>query len=299
MWESLMKCKTVNTVQEMQSIAKSYSGSKVGFVPTMGALHAGHLSLVERAKKECDVVIVSIFVNPTQFNNPEDLKTYPNRIADDLKILQDHSVDYLFLPTPEEIYPNGYHYKVHEDDWSMGLCGATRPGHFDGVLTVLIKLFNLVKPTKVYMGLKDYQQWKVVKGMADDFFMDVDVVGAPTVRSEEGLALSSRNLKLTQDQKQIAIQFAQILASPKPLAEIRQNLEALDLKIDYLEERWGRRFAAVFVGDVRLIDNIEVNVEKSDGTDLTERALQNNKKIKLDSSVALMNLDISQGETHV
>lgn len=253
-----MSFEIIETVQAMQSVAKAYGQKKVAFVPTMGALHEGHLSLVRQAQRDSDIVIVSIFVNPTQFNNPNDLSSYPQRISEDIEQLKSCGVNYVFLPKADAIYPNGYHYRVQEDQWSEGLCGGTRPGHFDGVLTVLIKLFNIVKPQRVYMGLKDYQQWKLVRGMCEDFFMDIDVVGVPTVRTAEGLALSSRNLNLSPEQVQLATKFASVIKQRKSLDLIQQELEGMGLKVDYLEERWGRRFAAVFVGPVRLIDNIEI-----------------------------------------
>lgn len=257
-----MSCEVIRSVQQMKLIAKSYQAStSVGFIPTMGALHQGHLKLVKESLRHNDVTVVSIFVNPTQFNNPQDFAKYPHSVNEDIEKLSSAGVDFVFLPEESTIYPNGFQYKVTENNWSLGLCGDARPGHFDGVLTVLIKLFNLVKPTKIYMGLKDYQQWKLVKGMCEDFFMDIDVVGVPTERTAEGLALSSRNLNLKSEDMSTAYQFAQILKQNKNLTEIRRELEQLDLKIDYLEERWGRRFAAVFIGDVRLIDNIGLNEE--------------------------------------
>ncbi|MCO5112920.1 MAG: pantoate--beta-alanine ligase [Bdellovibrionaceae bacterium] len=263
-----MSCRIISTASEMKLLTQGHKSVDIGFIPTMGALHEGHLTLIKQAQKKDSVIVVSIFVNPTQFNNPKDFAAYPHRVAEDIKKLELLGVDYVFLPSAEEIYPHGYQYKVHEDTDSKGLCGDTRPGHFDGVLTVLIKLFHIVQPTRVYMGLKDYQQWRLVKGMVKDLFMDIDVVGVPTVRTKEGLALSSRNLNLNAEQLAIATQFAQILNQPqKNLESIKKELEALNIKIDYLEERWGRRFAAVFVGDVRLIDNVSLNEDRTESRD--------------------------------
>lgn len=251
-----MSFKVVKTVTEMRLLAQAYKNRSVGFTPTMGALHQGHMALVEKSKLENEMSVVSIFVNPTQFNNPKDYDQYPHRTVEDLKKLNDIDIDYVFMPEAKDLYPRGHAYKINETQWSQGLCGTARPGHFEGVLTVLMKMFNIVKPQKVYMGLKDYQQWKVVQGMCEDLFMDIDVVGVPTVRTKEGLALSSRNLNLASEQMLIANEFAKILKHSKDLNEAHQALKKLDLKVDYLEERWGRRFAAVFIGDVRLIDNV-------------------------------------------
>ncbi len=247
--------KIISSILEMQDFRSQLVNKTVGFVPTMGTLHDGHLELIKNSLKNNDVTVVSIFVNPMQFNNANDFETYPNKISSDLELLKILNVDAVFTPTKDQIYPRGYDFKMSENKDSIGLCGTARPGHFDGVLTVLLKLFHLVKPSNVYMGLKDYQQYLLVKNMADDLFMDIQIQGVETVRDSSGLALSSRNLNLTEDQKKIADKYAQIFASDDDLVSIKAELEKLDLNIDYLTERWGRKFVAVFIGKVRLIDN--------------------------------------------
>lgn len=250
----------LKTITETQSASQSLqkSGLTVGFVPTMGALHEGHLELVRRAKSETDKVFVSIFVNPTQFNDPKDLEKYPRTFERDLELLMSAGCDYLFYPTPQDMYPFGYHYKVTEDDFSKKLCGSHRPGHFDGVLTVVMKLLNIVNPISAYFGEKDHQQLTLIKKMTQDFFMPVRIVPCPTVRESDGLAMSSRNMRLTPEQRQIAPQIYKVISSATSDQEAATQLTALGFKVDYVETLANRRYAAAFLGDVRLIDNVEV-----------------------------------------
>lgn len=247
--------KILKSVPEMKEYRGQLTATTVGFVPTMGSLHEGHFELIRNSKKNNAVTIVSIFVNPAQFNNRNDFETYPDRLESDIASLIDLGVDAVITPTEKDVYPKGYNFKLTESIDSVDLCGSARPGHFDGVLTVLIKLFNLVKPSDVYMGIKDYQQFKLVKNMAEDLFLDLTVHGVETVREESGLALSSRNINLNSEQKKTAEEYANIFAQDLPLPEIKEQLEQLNLKIDYLVEKWGRKFVAVFIGNVRLIDN--------------------------------------------
>lgn len=235
-----------------------FSGKSVGFVPTMGFLHEGHLSLFRKSLSENAITIGSIFVNPTQFNNPEDFNKYPQNFEKDLEMLNALGVDYLLNPTYSEIYPDNYRYKVVEAQVSQELCGQHRPGHFDGVLTVVMKLFNLVAPTKAYFGEKDYQQLLLVKEMVSAFFMPTEVIACPTVREQSGLAMSSRNERLSEDEKKVAAEFARILKTSVNNKGIETELNNMGIKVDYVQEKWGRRFGAVHVGDVRLIDNVKV-----------------------------------------
>lgn len=248
--------KTVETVTAMKDLRRTWSG-QVGFVPTMGALHAGHLQLVERARRECERVVVSIFVNPTQFNDPNDLQKYPRTIERDLELLAPFKVDAVFLPQPSEMYADGYLYEVREKDFSKKLCGAHRAGHFEGVLTVVMKLFNIVNPTRAYFGEKDYQQFLLIKGMAKAFYMDTEVVPCPTVREADGLAMSSRNTRLTPEQRAQAPVLPKILKAAESAEQARRRLEEQGFRVDYVEDYENRRFAAAFLGDVRLIDNVE------------------------------------------
>ncbi|HCC48989.1 MAG TPA: pantoate--beta-alanine ligase [Elusimicrobia bacterium] len=235
-----------------------FVGETIGFVPTMGALHEGHLSLLGRARQECDLVVASVFVNPAQFNDKADLARYPRPVAEDIKKLESAGTDYLLLPSAEDMYPDGYKYKVTESADSGGLCGACRPGHFDGVLTVVLKLLNLVKPDKAYFGEKDYQQYRLIKGMAAALFLDAEIVACPTLRDPDGLALSSRNLLLEPAHRELAPALYKALRSKASPAEIKRKLAELGFTPDYVEERWGRRFAAAKLGKVRLIDNVKI-----------------------------------------
>jgi pantoate--beta-alanine ligase len=234
-----------------------FNGGSVGFVPTMGALHEGHLQLVKRSLSENQKTVVSIFVNPTQFNNPKDLEKYPRTLQADREKLESVGTDYLIYPTAEQMYPDHFRYSVDEKEQSLGLCGGTRPGHFKGVLTVVMKLFNGVDADRAYFGEKDYQQMCLVQGMTQAFFMKTKVVACPTVREKDGLAMSSRNARLTPEQREIApLLFRELSSTDKNLQLIRERLENAGFKIDYLEEHEGRRFVAAFLGDVRIIDNV-------------------------------------------
>lgn len=232
----------------------------LGFVPTMGALHAGHQSLLKHARQENDIVVLSIFVNPTQFNDPKDLERYPRNIDEDCKIAESEKVDFVILPQADEMYADDFRYQLSENHLSNILCGKSRPGHFTGVLTVVMKLLNLVQPDRAYFGEKDYQQYLLIKGMAAAFFMTTEIVPCPIIRDENGLALSSRNQLLTASDRNKANQFANLLSSLASLTEIRTELKKLAIEIDYLEEHLGRRFAAVKIGNVRLIDNVEIKM---------------------------------------
>ncbi|MCB0377482.1 MAG: pantoate--beta-alanine ligase [Bdellovibrionales bacterium] len=246
-------------MQEAQKIfielGKSFS---IGFVPTMGALHAGHLSLVEKAKTENDKVVVSIFLNPTQFNNEEDLKKYPTHLEKDLGLLSEVGVDFVLLPSFENIYPENYGYRVHEDKNSKILCGKERPGHFDGVLTIVLKLLMISQAHRAYFGEKDYQQLKLIQGLCRAFFIPTEIIPCPIARDEKGLALSSRNQRLSPQGIESARKFAKLLAQSKPLNEIMQDLKNENIQVEYLQEEWHRRFGAVHVENVRLIDNVPI-----------------------------------------
>ena len=254
---SAAQCINVEGTARLREIRKSAIG-KVGFVPTMGALHEGHFALVELARKECDVVFVSIFVNPTQFNDPKDLEKYPRPLEKDLASLKTLGVDYVFLPQPSDIYADNYRFEVREKELSKVLCGAHRAGHFEGVLTVVMKLFNLVRPDKAYFGEKDFQQLTLIEDMVRTFFMDIEVIPCPTLREPDGLAMSSRNQRLSPSQREIAPQFYRALKNAATPADARRDLENVGFSVDYIEERWGRRLGAASLGDVRLIDNVEI-----------------------------------------
>jgi pantoate--beta-alanine ligase len=252
------------------------AGSRVGFVPTMGALHAGHAELIRRMRGSCDLLVLSIFVNPTQFGPSEDLAKYPRTLEADLEIARSEGVDAVFFPTPERMYPPGYSTFVEESSLTGPLCGAFRPGHFRGVTTVVLKLFNLIEPHVAYFGLKDAQQFFVLHKMARDLDLRVSVEGVATVREADGLALSSRNRYLSKAERETASALYQELqklaaaADPSRLLEAsRARLTGLGFRVQYLEQLSLPGFgataastgpsliaAAAYLGTTRLIDNV-------------------------------------------
>jgi pantoate--beta-alanine ligase len=234
----------------------------IGFVPTMGALHAGHAMLLRRSIEENDHTVLSIYVNPTQFNNQDDLTNYPCTLEADLDLARAIGVDTVILPRYADMYPDGYRYRVDETQFSRELCGAHRPGHFTGVLTVVMKLLNLVQPARAYFGEKDHQQLTLIQGMVEAFFMPVQIVPVPTVRDSDGLALSSRNSRLTPGARLAAPRFPRLLAGNGDDSHVATQLRDAGFDVDYVETRNGRRYGAVLMdcGDysVRLIDNIRI-----------------------------------------
>jgi len=235
-----------------------FLNKSVGFVPTMGALHEGHIALIKKSLKQNDITVVSIYINPTQFDNPDDLKKYPNTFNQDLQILKKLKVDYLFHPNYSQIYPDNYNYRIIETDFSKKLCGKFRPGHFEGVLTIVMKLLNIVKPDKAYFGEKDYQQLQLVKGMVKAFFINTKIISHPTVRTKEGLALSSRNLRLNEEQLKVAAEFPRLLKSGLSIKKIKSQLKKLGFEVEYIEKFGDRIFGAVYLENIRLIDNVKV-----------------------------------------
>lgn len=257
--------------------------SSLGLVPTMGALHAGHIRLVETARAQCDTVIVSIFVNPTQFGEGEDLDSYPRQEAADAALLEAAGVDLIWAPTVDQVYPHGFATNISVSGVSTGLCGGSRPGHFDGVATVVAKLFNQVRPDAAFFGEKDYQQLAVIRRMARDLDFTHDIIGVPTVRDADGVALSSRNAYLTPEQRGQAVALpntmrdaADAIVKGDDIAAILAEAEGKLLasgfhKVDYFElrnaetlenmtvfEKPARLLAAAHIGSTRLIDNIAV-----------------------------------------
>lgn len=230
----------------------------IGFVPTMGNLHKGHESLLHKAKAENTISVLSVFVNPTQFNDKNDFIKYPKTLSDDFALAEEIGIDYVIQPNYNDLYADSYRYKVTESKLSAFMEGKYRQGHFDGVLTIVMKLLMLVRPTKAYFGEKDFQQLQLVSDMTKSFFIDTEIVACPTIRDQNGLALSSRNNRLTSQQYKTAIQFPKLLASAKPLKEIVHSLQNLSFVVDYIEEFQGRRYGAVKLGDVRLIDNVPI-----------------------------------------
>jgi pantoate--beta-alanine ligase len=244
------------TVAEWLERRRAIAGRSSGFVPTMGALHRGHASLIECCRRQNEIVIVSIFVNPTQFNDPKDLQRYPRTVEHDLAVLETLGADELFLPWVSELYPHGYRFRVEEESVTQLMEGASRPGFLQGVMTVVLKLLNLVRPDRAYFGEKDFQQLKVISDMVKDFFIPTEIVLCPTVREPSGLAESSRNTLLSLAARKNAAYLFRALTTAADPNEAKAILESQDFTVDYVEEHWGRRFAAAFLENVRLIDNV-------------------------------------------
>lgn len=278
--------KVLTDIKSLKQKIKEHGvqGKTIGFIPSMGALHAGHLSLIQRAKKENDIVIVSVFVNPKQFTNPDDFARYPQTIDRDINLIKDDA-DILFTSNAEEMYPPGFDSTVHIGQLADTGEGAFRPGHFDGMATVVLKLFNIIEPQRAYFGKKDYQQYLIVRRMVRDLNLPIEVVGCETVREESGLAMSSRNARLSPEQCEKAHVISQALLLGKKMIEggeknVRKVLAKTEKmlesettwKTEYIEIRLIADFSEVqsidsdvviliagYMGEVRLIDNIEVN----------------------------------------
>ncbi len=275
---------TISELQDALNLLKK-NGAKIGFVPTMGALHNGHISLVKESNNQCDITIVSIYVNPTQFNNSSDLEHYPRTLEQDLLLLEKEKCDIVFTPSNEEIYPNNF------DKISLNLGqlaeimeGKFRPGHFEGVVNVVYRLFDIVKPNKAFFGLKDFQQVAVIKYMVKELNLPVEIIPCPTLREDGGLAMSSRNLRLSEQDKANALILFKTLDFAKSLTkqgrsprEVQKEaitfFKTSNLELEYfeivdpltltsLENEWVNNSTACIVAycnDVRLIDNLELN----------------------------------------
>jgi len=257
------------TIAEARAGLEPRRGGTVGLVPTMGALHPGHRALLAAARAECETVVASVFVNPAQFGPGEDLERYPRDEAADLAALEAAGVDLAFLPSAEEMYPPGFQTWVDVEELGRGLEGDSRPGHFRGVATVCLKLFSIVRPQRAYFGQKDAQQAEVVTRMVDDLALGIDVRVLPTVRDDDGLALSSRNEYLSPEEREAALTLPRALAAGAEAH--RDGGDAVEaaraalgaeprLRPDYVEvARWNGRavlVAAARVGSTRLIDNV-------------------------------------------
>ena len=281
---------TVNSVAELRAaVARARGEGKcIGFVPTMGNLHSGHAALVTKAAQRADFVVASIFVNPLQFGAGEDLDKYPRTLAADQQTLVQAGCDLLFAPTVEEMYPDGMagQTRVSVPQLSEGLCGASRPGHFEGVATVVSKLFNMVQPDLAVFGEKDFQQLAVIRAMVRDLNLPIQIIGEPTVRADDGLALSSRNGYLTPEQRAAAPHLYRVLSAMGEaisrgqrdfaalIADGQAQLEAAGFRKDYLEVRHAVTLrpaqaddrdlvviAAAYMGNTRLIDNLYLHLQ--------------------------------------
>lgn len=281
--------KTVETIQKMQELSKRLrkEGKSIGFVPTMGYLHEGHLTLVRKARESCDIVVASIFVNPMQFGPKEDLAKYPRDLERDSMLLEKEGTDILFYPDNAGMYPPGYQTHIEVERLTTTLCGASRPGHFRGVTTVVGKLFNIVAPDRAFFGEKDYQQLAAIRRMVIDLNFDIEVIGVPIIREGDGLAMSSRNAYLSAEERQSAlclhrslreaqnmvsrgtrdtaalISKAESIIKAAPFTKIDYIRICDKDSLDYIEgviEKDSLLALAVFVGATRLIDNIILEV---------------------------------------
>ena len=280
----MKKHEQISALQSELSRMKS-AGKRIGFVPTMGALHEGHLSLIKSAKESCDVVVVSIFVNPTQFNDPSDFEKYPRDLERDQQRLEDSGCDVLFAPSREEMYPTEYRESYDFGKLTEVLEAAYRPGHFDGMATIVKRLLTVVNPDAAFFGEKDFQQLSIVRSLVKKEGINVDIEGCPIVREESGLAMSSRNVRLSNSERETAVALSQTLFAmaekvgelpPSELEEWgRQQLNnAHGIKLEYLAvvdaetfnqpESWSQTseplaLVAAYVGNVRLIDNLKLS----------------------------------------
>ncbi len=252
--------KVIQDIQQWQQIRKDISPNvTIGFVPTMGCLHIGHASLINKSVAENNITVLSIFVNPTQFNDANDFQHYPKTLENDLALAEELKVDYVLMPNAEDIYPGGnlIHLQT-EHPLAKMFEGQFRPGHFNGVLTVVMKLLQLAQPTKIYMGEKDYQQYYLVKEMINNYFLTSSCELCPTVREESGLPYSSRNTRLSTEQRTIVEQFYRYFYQNKifDVEKIKIKLTKLKLTFDYVEEYENRLFLAFRIDPIRIIDNV-------------------------------------------
>lgn len=280
--------KTINHIEVLKKEIKTLklSNKSIGLIPTMGYLHEGHLSLINSAKEECDIIAVSIFVNPTQFGENEDFSIYPRDLKRDIGLCIKHKVDILFIPSASEMYPPDFKTYVEVNKLSYILCGKSRPEHFKGVTTIVAKLFNLFKPDKAYFGLKDYQQYIIIKNMTRDLNFPIDIIGCPIIRESNGLAMSSRNIYLSEEEyNKASLIYASLREAKRMIKNGEKNPENIikmiekmlknipNSKIDYIKicnpetleevasiEKDVIILIACFVGKARLIDNMLIKV---------------------------------------
>jgi len=271
----------INTTSDIEELVSTYKAKNktIAFVPTMGGLHAGHLSLVDKAKDNADIVVVSIFVNPTQFGENEDFEKYPNTFENDKKLLNEKGVDVIFAPTKNEIYPQGVSSDIDPGQITNILCGASRPGHFKGVVQVVKRLFDIVEPDVAVFGEKDYQQLLVIKNMVSNYGLDINILSVPITREKNGLAMSTRNKYLSSEEFDLASNIYKNLIQTKDNVEsgksiLKSKEGAIDFledmgKVDYFEILDANTLSeitdttkkiailcAVFIGSTRLIDNL-------------------------------------------
>ena len=295
---SLLNLKIISNVEKLREEIKNLKISKngtVGLVPTMGALHKGHLSIVEKCRKENDIVIVSVFVNPTQFGPNEDYDKYPRTLDADAKLCEDAGVDILFAPSPKDIYDE-YYFKNKETtlicppyDVVNKLCGKSRPGHFDGVCTIVGKLFNITKCDRAYFGKKDAQQLFIIKKMVRDLNFDIEITGCPIVREEDGLALSSRNTYLDNNARKNALNISHALYKVKGLCKkgVKEADTLIDTALAYMENLEVEYAEIVSVDTFEKIDIIEQSTENKALMLVAAKVDSNGSKVRLIDNIEL------------
>lgn len=279
----MQKISDINQLRLQLQVVRQ-NGDKIGFIPTMGYLHQGHISLIKLAQKECEVVVVSIFVNPTQFNNPEDLEKYPRDEARDLSMLKEHGVNFVFMPAANQIYSPDHQFSVNVGALATRLEGPFRPGHFEGVATVVTILFNIVQPNLAVFGEKDFQQLRIIEQLTSDLKMNIKIIRGPTLREPDGLAMSSRNVRLNSKARESSLLLSKVLFEAQErvrsgvsnseviLRSAKSELSKYDsVKLEYLaivdEKNLNeiseistpcRALIAAWIDGVRLIDNIRL-----------------------------------------
>lgn len=254
----MSKIKVFESIIEFINFRKGiHPDIEMGLVPTMGALHQGHGKLLRQSVEENDLTILSVFINPTQFNETTDFEKYPKSWTEDLALATAAGVDFVIAPNATEIYADKYRFKVSENLYSKKLCGLHRPGHFDGVLTIVMKLLMFTRSKRAYFGEKDYQQLQLIKDMVSSFFIPTEIVACPTVRESNGLAMSSRNLRLSKAGYDKASFIYKYITQNLSVSEVRKNLEENGFTVDYIEDEGNRRFVAATMEGIRLIDNVE------------------------------------------
>jgi pantoate--beta-alanine ligase len=274
--------KIIRTPKEMTAWSKeqAVAGQRIGFVPTMGYFHEGHLSLMRRAGELADLVVVSLFVNPTQFGPKEDLSAYPRDLERDRSLAESVGVDVIFVPEPDDMYPAGYNTTVTVgDDLTSQLCGATRPGHFAGVATIVSKLFNIVRPDLAVFGEKDFQQLAVIRRMSEDLNLGVEIIGHPIIREQDGLAMSSRNTYLKEEEREAALSLSRALAMARQMvAEGQQDAGKLTAAL----EEFIHSFAGTAVDYISFVNQFTLQpVDKVNKNTVLALAVKINAKVRL------------------
>ena len=252
--------KIIKNLADFIKWRKQIKHEEIGLVHTMGNLHDGHISLIKQAQKKSDIIILTIFINPTQFDSRQDYINYPRTIEKDITIAKNNSVDVLFLPKENEIYPDQYTYQINTTtEISKIMEGKSRPGHFSGMMSVVLKVLILCRATRSYYSEKDYQQLELIKQLSNSFLIQTKIISCPIIRLPSGLPLSSRNNRLSKKQLAIAEYSAQKCRESIEINQLIKLLESQNIKVDYIQDINNRRFTALYIGEVRLIDNFTLH----------------------------------------